>query len=340
MKKFLKEEEIKVVRMQHRSERDGKTRDRIKAVLLSDAGWTFKEIGQALLLDEETISRQVDQYIENKKLTIESGGSESKLSAEDTQELMVHLEEKTYVKVNEICAYVKNKYGIEYTVAGMTSWLHNHDFSYKKPKGTPHKADKKKQEEFIKKYDEMIKNIPTNEPVLFGDAVHPTMATKISYGWIRTGKDKLISTTASRTRINIMGSINLKTMVVTITNHETIDSVAMEAHFKKIREQYPDAPKIHLLVDQGPYNISDATKKSAELYGIILHYLPTYSPNLNPIERLWKLMNEYVRNNVFFTLPKEFKNAILDFFNKTWPKIAHSVITRINDNFQVLKSTI
>jgi len=33
---------------------------------------------------------------------------------------------------------------------------------------------------------------------------------------------------------------------------------------------------------------------------IKLHFLPPYSPNLNPIERLWKVMNEKVRNNRFF----------------------------------------
>ena len=37
--------------------------------------------------------------------------------------------------------------------------------------------------------------------ILFGDGVHPTMATKITYGWIRTGTRKPIATTSSRTRL-------------------------------------------------------------------------------------------------------------------------------------------
>ena len=35
------------------------------------------------------------------------------------------------------------------------------------------------QEEFIKKYKTLVKNLPTDEPILFTDGVHPTMATKI-----------------------------------------------------------------------------------------------------------------------------------------------------------------
>ena len=72
----------------------------------------------------------------------------------------------------------------------------------------------------------------------------------------------------------------------------------------------------------------------------MLHYLPPYSPNLNAIERLWKVMNERVRNNRFFKDAKEFRKAIMDFFAKTWPQIAWSMVDRINDNFQRLKSVV
>ena len=110
----------------------------------------------------------------------------------------------------------------------------------------------------------------------------------------------------------------------------------MEGHFEKLRQKYPKAPKIHLILDQGRYNTSKETKEAAKKNGIVLHYLPPYSPNLNPIERLWKVMNEYTRNNRFFHSAKEFREAILNFFDVTWRQIAHSMIDRITDNFQIL----
>ena len=207
------------------------------------------------------------------------------------------------------------------------------------PKGSPAKADPKKQEAFIEWYEEAQKNTSEEEPIIFGDGVHPTMATKISYGWIRKGKDKIISTSASRTRLNLMGSLDLETMSVTVTEHDTIDSAAMELHFQKLKERYPKAPKIHLILDRGPYNKSKETRQSAEKHGIIIHYLPPYSPNLNPIERLWKVMNEYVRNNRYFKTAKEFKTAILEFFNRTWDEISSNFIDRINDNFSVISAS-
>ena len=139
--------------------------------------------------------------------------------------------------------------------------------------------------------------------------------------------------------MNLFGSINLESMQVTIGAYETIDSLAMSKHFEALRQKYPKAPKIHLILDQGPYNKSNKTKEAAKKNGIVLHYLPTYSPNLNAIERLWKVMNEYVRDNQFFQSAKEFRDKIMEFFNITWPQIADQMTSRINDNFQILKQT-
>jgi transposase len=336
MKEFLLPEERAALRLHHRKEKDGRTRDRIKAVLLSDKGWTYKAIAEALLLDEETISKHIELYKSEKQLEIQSGGKASKLNSEQTQELSQHLEEKTYLTTNDICQYIQDKYNIQYTIPGMTSWLKKHDFSYKKPKGTPAKADPAEQQKFIEAYNELLKTLPENEPILFGDGVHPTMATKISYGWIKKGTDKLIPTTASRTRMNLMGALNLETMDVTIAEYDTIDSVAMDNFFQRLSIEYSTAAKIHLILDQGPYNISLQTQESAKKYGIDLHFLPPYSPNLNPIERLWKVMNEYVRNNRFFKSTKEFANEIMNFFKVTWFEIRHSLIDRLNDNFQII----
>ena len=214
MKQFLNKNERDQLTTQHRKEKDGRTRDRIKAVLMSDTGWTFKDIAEALLLDQETISRHVKEYKEEQKLSINTGGSDSKLSGNQAAEITKHLDEVTYLKVSEICIYVQEKYAITYTVNGMTNWLKSNGFSYKKPKGTPAKADPIAQKEFIDEYEKVIKATPDNEPILFIDGVHPTMATKITYGWIRTGTNKLIATTGSKVRMNIMGSINLETMRV------------------------------------------------------------------------------------------------------------------------------
>lgn len=336
MKIKLTAEEKRELEIQHKTERDSRVSDRIKAVLLHEEDWTQVAIAQALRISAETVHDHLEDYINSKKLKPENGGSKPKLTQAQTVQLITHLENFTYTKVSAICAKVYESYGVNYSVAGMTKWLAAHDFSYKKPKGAPAKADLERQEEFVMAYHALLEVTPNTEPILFGDGVHPTMATKTTYGWIRKGTDKIIATTASRTRMNLIGALDLQTMDVTCGSYETINSETMDKYFGTLRAAYTAAPKIHLILDRGPYNTSLQTRESAKKHDIVLHYLPAYSPNLNPIERVWKVMNEYVRNNKVFASAKEFRNDILTFFTVTWPKISSSMRGRINDNFQTL----
>jgi len=337
MKITLTAVEKKELETNHKTEHDRRVADRIKAVLLHEEGWAQVQIAQALRISPETVHDHLQEYIESKKLKPDNGGSDSKLNPTQTNQFIAHLERITYTKVSAICAQVYQSYGVTYTVSGMTKWLEAHNFSYKKPKGTPAKADPEKQEEFIMAYRVLLETTPKDEPILFGDGVHPTMATKITYGWIRKGTDKPIATTASRTRMNLMGAIDLQTMGMICGSYETIDSDSMDQYFGTLKAAYTTAAKIHLIVDRGPYNTSLQTQESAKKHDIVLYYLPAYSPNLNPIERVWKVMNEYVRNNRVFASVKEFCQDIMAFFNITWPKISNALRGRINDNFQTLK---
>ena len=93
---------------------------------------------------------------------------------------------------------------------------------------------------------------------------------------------------------------------------------------------------IHIVLNGAGYHRSKEVVEAAEKLWIKIHNFPSYSPNLNPIERLWKVMNEAVRNNQYFATAKEFRHRINNFLDKTLPKVSASLFSRINDNFQIL----
>lgn len=335
MQPLLSKPQIALLKFEHKTAKTKDAADRIKTVIMRNDGWTDEKIAEVLLVHIDTVRRHLKDYDSSAKLESASGGSVSKLKAWQRDELLRYLEEHTYVKVAEICLYVENQYGVIYSVIGMTKWLHANGFSYKKPKTTPLKADPKAQAEFMKSYEALKKNTPADEPILFGDAVHPTMATKVTYGWIKTGSDKAIGTTASRTRINLTGVINLETMQLVMRESDTVDKLSMREFLIKVKEAYPEAPKIHIILDQAGYNKADIVVAKATELGIVIHYLPTYSPNLNPIERLWKVMNEKARNNVVFNSAKEFRARMWRFFDIDYPEMASGLIDRITDNLSI-----
>ena len=162
------------------------------------------------------------------------------------------------------------------------------------------------------------------------------MATKVTCGWIRKGLDKPIAQTASRTRVNVMGAIELTSMNIVSCRPEYVNAETTVAFFDQLKAAYPCAPSIHIILDQSGYHRSVLVREQALKRNIVLHYLPPYSPNLNPIERLWKVMNEERRNNVFFESAKHLRKSISEFFETNIPKIAQSLRERINDNFQTI----
>jgi len=245
-----------------------------------------------------------------------------------------------YATTTEIVHYIQKTFHVKYTLSGITDWLKRHGFSYKQPVGTPSKADRHKPQEFLEIYQPLkTQSDIKDEPILFIDGVHPSMQTKITHGWIKKGYAKPIATTASRTRVNLMGAIHLNTMqIVTQIYHKTIHGESIMDFFDHIKSSYMDKPVIHLILDQAGYQTSRQVRAYAYALGIHLHYLPAYSPNLNAIESVWKLMNEKIRNNTFFKSAKDFKHKIKLFLNEDLNNILPNLRSRINDNFHIEKA--
>lgn len=320
----------------HKKSRDKRECDRIKAVLLCDEGWSVGMIAQALRIHETSIIRHLNDFLDSEKLTSHSGGSTGYLDEAQTSQLIEHLCDVTYLHTHQIVAYIKNTFDIDYTVSGLNKWLHQHQFSYKQPKGVPHKFDVEKQAAFIEHYDALKATARDDEPLLFMDAVHPTQATKITAGWIRKGVDKPIETTGSRTRLNIVGAIRLGHLHEAVIEQyeKTVNGESIMDFFTKVRQRYQHSGTINIVLDGAGYHRSQEVKDKAKSLNITLHYLPPYSPNLNPIERLWKVMNKHARNSQYFATAKEFRARIAQFFTATLPDIAGALGSTINDNFQ------
>ncbi len=325
--------------LQHKKERDGRIKDRIKAILLYDKKKTIPEIAECLFLSSSTINRYIEEYFKNERLTPLNKGTEGKLSKNEARRLSAHIEDHTYTKVEEIANYILITYGIKYTVSGLTKWLKKAGFVYKKPKGIPSKLNEQAQASFISKYIKLSQELSKDEKILFLDSCHPTQSTKLEYGWIKKGQEKQIKTTGSRTRMNITGAIDIKTRAVIKSNYEKINGESTVNFLKKIVSTYPEAQTINVILDQASYHKSKEVISYVKTTNIKLHYLPPYSPNLNPIERLWKIMHEYVRNNKYFESAKEFRASINEFFESTIPEIKEVLRNRINSNFQIITNS-
>lgn len=296
----------------------------------------YAEISRVLFISGESVRLYIADYQQSEKLEPKNGGSSSFLNESQAAELFEHLETHLYMRASEICAHVLETYKIEYSVSGMTDWLNRNGFSFHKPHGVPAKSDPEKQKLFVILYNNLMKLLAPSDHVLFLDSVHPTHKVRLTAGWIRKGERKEIPTNGSQKRLNIIGALDLEKMTLETKEFETINAQSIIEFFMVLLIVMP-LGTINIILDQAGYHTSKELSAWIALNPRIkLHFLPTYSPNLNIIERVWKIMHEHTTNNQYHATFKLFTEAIRNFTNRTFKENAKNWTDRLNDNFGIM----
>lgn len=337
---FLSEKQVLELRLAHKTIRDKKLADRIKAVLSLNAGFEYSQVAKILLLDEVTLRRYVQKFQEegvDGLLEMHYVGGLSKLTSSQEVNLKRYFKQHTALTALAVVNHLAKRYGIKYSVIGATKLLHRLGFVYKKPKVVPGKADRLKQQQFLEAYRQLKNDLGSKDQIYFVDSTHPSHNTQLSYGWILKGKknDKYIKTNTGRDRLNLNGALNLNFGTAIVLEEKTVNSGSTINLLENIGRKQKGG-KVYLILD-------NASHHHARVVGRwLLHhprfkliFLPPYSPNLNPIERLWHFFHQRVTANHYFETFEEFKNASLDFF-KNLKIYQKELSTLLTDNFQLV----
>lgn len=339
MGNFLTKKERKDLRRQQRRETERRYAERIKALLLWDEGWTFEEISHALLLDESTIRRYRKWYEQDgmeRLLNDDWGGSECRLSEEQEGNLVEYLDEHLCQTTLEVVEYVFDKFGVEYSLRGMQHVLSRLGFVYKKTKHVPGKADVQKQEAFVKQYKKLQAEKGEGNPIYFADGTHPLHNSQPSHAWILRGKEKQIRSNTGRERVNLNGAVNLETQKVVVREDASINAQSTISLFKQLERLHPKAETIYLICDNARYYRSQMVQEHLADSRIEIIFLPPYSPNLNPIERLWKFFKKKVLANQYYESFLEFRETCRMFF-KNISHYRSELKSLLTDNFQIIR---
>jgi transposase len=133
--------------------------------------------------------------------------------------------------------------------------------------------------------------------LFFVDASHFVMGGFSGVIW--TQLRRYVQTACGRQRYNVLGALDFVTKKVeTITNSGYITATEVIALIDKLASTYIGIP-IKLVLDNARYQHCKAVIEHAATVGVELVFLPTYSPNLNLIERLWKFVKAEVLNAAY-----------------------------------------
>ena len=120
----------------------------------------------------------------------------------------------------------------------------------------------------------------------------------------------LVRTPSGRQRFNVLGALNAMThQLVTITNESYINASSVCELLEKLAGLGLSTP-ITVVMDNARYQRCRLVLEKAAAVGIELLFLPTYSPNLNLIERLWKFVRKECLYAKYYAHFELFKQAI------------------------------
>lgn len=340
----LTDQEYKILRVQQSVAALSKRRYRkITVLIMRHQGHSAAVIEAALGLDDNTIYRYEQGY---RKVGLTSFLDDNyvaytgRLSSQEEQTLMSHLDDYLYPDAKSIAAYVKQQFGHDYSVAGMTDLLRRLGFVYKKSKSVPAKADEAAQCAFLQQQlPPILEEVSAGQAVLYyADGCHPTHNTKTSRGWIRKGQDFEINCNNGRKRVNINAALNaLKPEHLVYDITDSVNAQSTQRLCRQLLKKHP-GKTVYLICDNARYNRNALLADWAARQRIEFVYLPTYSPNLNLIERLWHFMRLKILNSTYYEKHDEFKAAILSFLNgiKGYKEELRSLLTM---NFRTVGRT-
>jgi len=145
--------------------------------------------------------------------------------------------------------------------------------------------------------------------VYFVDSAHFVMGSFLGYIWCMVRL--FILSSSGRKRYNVLSAIDAIThQLISECNDTYINANSVCELLRKIRNQAGATIPITLVLDNARYQRCDLVKILAEELKIELLFLPSYSPNLNLIERLWKWVRKDCLNCKYYESFDEFKDAI------------------------------
>lgn len=338
MQIILTSQEYDTLRTMYKTEKDKKKAERIHIILLFHQGYKPKEIADILYLDENTISTWKNKFLNRKNindwLSTNYVSYFGKVSCKSIQHLRSYLSVFKVPNKKELLNYL-DCIGIKYGLSGLQKLLKRIGFSYQTIHKLPGKCPIEKQQQWIKTFNETIEKVTEQEVILFADSTHPTHNTTYSKIWTQKGKPRYIESNTGRQRLNICAAYNVDNQDLIFLEDETINHLSIIKLLDKCLDKYPLKERITIYLDNAAYHKSKEIKAYLEKNTTInLSFLPPYSPNLNPIERLWKFANEKVINLKYYPVFDEFKEKTTNFYHNI-SQYKQELENRINYNFQI-----
>lgn len=313
----------KKIENRRREERDARIWRRLSAILWLAEGITAEEVASRL----GVTSRQVRKWLKLFRTRGLDGlcqlhyqGRVPWLDDAQIEELKAEIAKGTFHMAQQIIDWIDKRFQVKYSPSGVKELLKRINVSYHKVSGFLWKADPVEQEEWLDDY--RCDPVGADIRRYFIDACHPVWGFEVLYFcWLLVGQRFHVKVGLGRARLNILGAYcpeDHEYLDIRLTR-DNINGEQFVNLLRLLRERHPKTKRFILYLDNAKYYDAPVVREWLGRHPQFqLKFLPPYSPNLNLIERLWKLLRKeaFCRSYDSFELMQAGVSAVLDHLEK------------------------
>jgi len=337
---FFTENEIELLKKYRDSQKNPKLKLRFVALLALAVGNSIEKVSQMLGFCSATIVNWYKKYSDEGIECMNSYNYIFKkpyLDNFQVNQVVIFVIFNSPATVAEVTEYIKGKFGVKYCDEAVRQMLIRRGLGFLRPRTVPGSPSSvEDQEEFILKYQE-LRQTP-GVKVLFSDAMHLHHQNIPGFCWGDPGLPPVFETNSGRKRLNILGAYDPEEMsVVHHTGEENCNADKVIDFLEIIKFTYKICSEIHIVVDNARYfyaaKVRDWLEDNPKIHFL---FLPPYAPNLNLIERYWRLAKKHLVRGKYYKKYKTFRAEVFRFLNNTKAHL-NELKSLMVEKFEIIK---
>lgn len=179
--------------------------------------------------------------------------------------------------------------------------LHQQNLVWRRPRPVLGPTDEQRAWK-LRKIRQLLRDLPLDEAAVFADEVDLNLNPDIGCCWMERGQQAQVITPGNNVKRYLCGSMSWRSGELIVTEGTRRNAELFVAHLEDLRRRYRHYRKIHVICDNARFHTVEGSRLVRQYmveHGdrIVLHYLPAYSPQDNPIERVWWHLHEQVTRN-------------------------------------------
>jgi transposase len=339
------EADLEVIAYERYHYPDPQVQRKMEVLWLLHNGETHERIATLAGVSRSSVHRYLTDYLEGGLDLIRCCPHKGSVSQLDEQQasLEEYFDQHPPHTVKEAQQVIEQRTGIRRGLTQVRRFLQRLGLKPRKacaipvpPKSTP-EEHAKNQAEFLQDQLEprLEEACAGRREVYFVDASHFVFATFLGYLWCKARW--CVRAASGRKRFNVLGALDaVSHRLISVTNHSYINAESVCALLRAVVDAGTGLP-ITLVLDNARYQKCALVTALAAQLGVELLYLPSYSPNLNLIERLWKFAKKECLNSIHYTNYEAFTTAITQCLDDLPTKHKAAMQSLLTHNFQTFE---